>query len=106
MLPDPVAVKNYLSNTGPVAGCFTVYEDFFHYGGGVYHHVTGVVSGGHCVLVIGYSEAEQCWICKNSWNTSWGENGFFRIGYADMVFNGQFFPMYGASGVVLPNPRG
>ena len=30
---------------------------FFSYAGGVYHHVTGALAGGHCVLVIGYSEA-------------------------------------------------
>ena len=25
-----------------------------------------------CVEVIGYCEAEQCWICKNSWGVGWG----------------------------------
>jgi acylphosphatase len=102
VLATPVEVKNYLSTTGPVVGCFTVFDDFFSYTGGIYHHVTGAVAGGHCVEVIGYSEADQCWICKNSWDTTWGVGGFFKIAYADMVFNGQFFPMYGATGVKVP----
>lgn len=99
--PNPVAIKNYLSNTGPLAGCFTVFDDFFSYSGGVYHHVTGPEKGGHCVLVIGYSEAEQCWICKNSWGIGWGVGGFFKIAYDDFKFNGQLYPFYGANNVQL-----
>ncbi|HEY0035818.1 MAG TPA: C1 family peptidase [Longimicrobium sp.] len=99
-LASPVSVKNRLTSTGPVVGCFTVYEDFYHYKTGIYHHVTGTEQGGHCVLVIGYSEPDQCWICKNSWHTTWGDAGFFRIAYADFLLSNQFFPMYGASGVI------
>jgi C1A family cysteine protease len=69
--------KNYLSNVGPCSASFDVYDDFYSYGNGVYHHVTGPYVGGHCVEVIGYSEAEQCWICKNSWGTGFGIGGFF-----------------------------
>ena len=101
-LQDATAAKNHLSSVGPVAGCFDVYQDFFSYSGGVYHHVSGSLAGGHCVEVIGYSEAEQCWIVKNSWNTTWGVGGFGKIAYADFKFGGQFYPMYGATGVALP----
>lgn len=96
-LPDPVAVKNYLTATGPVVACMTVYEDFYHYADGVYYHVTGNGVGGHCVLVIGYSEVDQYWLCKNSWGTGWGNAGFFRIAYTDLLYSGTFYPMYGAS---------
>jgi C1A family cysteine protease len=58
--------------------------------------------GGHCVEVIGYSEPEQCWIIKNSWNTTWGMNGFGKIAYTDLVFDGAFFPMYGVDTVIAP----
>ncbi len=101
-LSDPTAAKNHLSSVGPVAGCIDVYQDFFSYSGGVYHHVSGTLAGGHCMEVIGYSEAEQCWIVKNSWDTTWGVGGFGKIAYDDFKFNGQFYPMYGATGVVLP----
>ena len=101
-LGDATAAKNHLSNGGPITSGLNVFQDFFSYAGGVYHHVTGSLAGGHCVLVIGYSEAEQCWIIKNSWGLGWGIGGFAKIAYADLMFNGQFFPMYGATGIQLP----
>ena len=101
-LGDATAAKNHLSNVGPLTGCLSVFQDFFNYAGGVYHHVTGSLVGGHCVLVIGYSEAEQCWIIKNSWGVGWGIGGFAKVAYAALKFDGSFFPMYGATGIKLP----
>jgi len=76
-------MKTWLSSRGPLATCFTVYNDFFSYKSGVYKHVTGGVAGGHCVCCIGYDDAQGCWICKNSWSTGWGDSGFFRIAYGE-----------------------
>jgi C1A family cysteine protease len=94
--------KNYLTNTGPIAGAFAVYTDFFSYHDGVYHHVSGNLEGYHCVTVIGYSETEQCWICKNSWDTSWGMGGYFKIAYGDSEID--TYTKTGVTGVVLPTP--
>jgi len=77
------AIKDWVSTRGAVAACFEVYEDFFYYQSGVYRHVTGGLMGGHCVTIVGYDDAQSCWICKNSWTTGWGEQGFFRIGYGE-----------------------
>jgi C1A family cysteine protease len=74
-------MKAWLSANGPLASCFTVYDDFFSYKSGVYKHVTGGVAGGHCICVVGYNDAGGFWICKNSWGTGWGEAGFFCIAY-------------------------
>lgn len=80
-LTSPAAIKQHLVATGPVVACFSVYEDFFYYAAGVYRRVTGAFTGGHCVCIVGYDDAQRCWIAKNSWGTAWGEQGFFRIGY-------------------------
>jgi C1A family cysteine protease len=80
---NPAGMKEYLSTYGAVTACLDVYQDFFSYGGGVYKHVTGGYAGGHCVTLIGYDDAQKCWIAKNSWNTSWGEGGYFRIAYGE-----------------------
>ena len=51
-------------------------------------------NAGHFVEIIGFDDAQQCWICKNSFGTDWGETvdfkpytpgagdgGYFRISY-------------------------
>ncbi|WP_082494437.1 MULTISPECIES: C1 family peptidase [unclassified Methylobacterium] len=68
---------------GPVIGGFRVFQDFYAYRKGIYTHVAGEFLGWHAVAVIGYDDAEQCWIAKNSWGSGWGEKGYFRIGYGE-----------------------
>jgi len=67
----------------PVSTHFITYADFDHYAEGVYEHVWGDTTGGHFVLIVGWDDMEQCWICKNSWGPAWGENGFFRIKWGE-----------------------
>jgi C1A family cysteine protease len=80
---DPAKIKEHISTYGAVTACFTVYTDFFSYSSGVYKRVTGNAEGGHCVALIGYDDAQGCWIAKNSWGPGWGDHGFVRIGYGE-----------------------
>lgn len=66
---------------GPMEVSFTVFEDFENYSGGIYHHVTGKMSGGHAVKLIGWGveDGVKYWTIANSWNKYWGEKGNFRI---------------------------
>jgi len=79
----PAQIKEWVSTKGPVSSCFVVYQDFFSYRSGVYRHVTGAEAGGHCVTIIGYNDNPGYWICKNSWGTGWGDQGFFCIAYGE-----------------------
>jgi hypothetical protein len=79
----PGTLKYAVSTFGPAIACFDVYEDFKFYESGVYKHVTGRSIGGHCVAVVGYDDDEKCWICKNSWGTAFGDEGYFAIGYGE-----------------------
>ena len=41
-------------------------------------------------LLVGYNDTGQYFIGKNSWDTSWGEEGFFRIAYSEVGGTSQF----------------
>lgn len=69
----------------PISGAFNVYADFYYYTGGVYEHVSGDLEGGHAIVIVGWDDAEQCFIVKNSWGTGWGESGYFRIAYSQVL---------------------
>jgi C1A family cysteine protease len=77
-------MKTWIAEKGPLIGCFTVYEDFRSYRSGVYRHVSGNQLGGHCIAVVGYSDAERAWIIRNSWGPGWAESGYGRIGYGEV----------------------
>jgi cathepsin B len=68
-------------NHGPVEAAFTVFEDFLLYKTGVYKHITGSALGGHAVKLMGWGveNGTKYWLLANSWNTDWGDNGFFKI---------------------------
>jgi cathepsin B len=78
-------IKKEIMTRGPVETAFTVYEDFINYHGGIYHHTTGGMLGGHAVKIVGWGEEEgtKYWLIANSWSTSWGEDGYFRIKEGD-----------------------
>jgi len=38
--------------------------------------------GGHAVCVVGYSDAQQAFLVRNSWGSTWGMNGYFWLPYA------------------------
>lgn len=38
--------------------------------------------GGHAILAVGYADAAQRFVMRNSWGTSWGMQGYFTIPYA------------------------
>lgn len=74
-------IRQEIFNNGPVEAAFQVYQDFFTYTSGVYHHVTGSYAGGHAVKILGWGteSGTPYWLVANSWNTSWGDKGFFKI---------------------------
>jgi len=84
-------IKTDIFTYGTVTAAFTVYEDFLTYKTGVYQHTTGNALGGHAIKVIGWGNmnGEDYWLCINSWNRTWGDNGTFKIKQGDSGINGQ-----------------
>ena len=51
---------------------------------GTYVIESGSDSTNHAVMIVGWNDSmgsSGAWICKNSWGTGWGDDGFFYIGY-------------------------
>ncbi|MCX6353556.1 MAG: C1 family peptidase [Candidatus Aureabacteria bacterium] len=88
---DIEAIKTAIIDYGVVVA--KVYADtaFQAYSGGVYTDASTSCEGGdtcyyqdfnHAVALVGWDDADQCWILRNSWGaTAWGESGYMRISY-------------------------
>ncbi|MBN1466937.1 T9SS type A sorting domain-containing protein, partial [candidate division KSB1 bacterium] len=86
---DIANIKNAILRQ-PLAANYVVYDDFFSYSTGVYEHAWGEVAGGHVILIIGWDDERECWICKNSWGMNWGETADFKP-YKAGAQNGGYF---------------
>ena len=85
-------MKGCLASGYPFVFGFTVYEGFESDAVAK----TGVldmpaageaVIGGHAVLAVGYDEAKQRFIVRNSWGTKWGQDGYFTMPFAYLMDN-------------------
>mmetsp|Transcript_68984 Transcript_68984/g.179146 ORF Transcript_68984/g.179146 Transcript_68984/m.179146 type:complete len:374 (-) Transcript_68984:91-1212(-) len=83
---DEDSLKFHLATHGPVSIAFQVASDFRDYSYGVYSSKvcqSGPGDVNHAVLAVGYGTDPETkmsyWLVKNSWDYSWGEEGFFKI---------------------------
>jgi len=79
-------IESALIQYGPLPATMLVYADFYpNFTGGVYHKTNDTFVFGHVVTIVGYDTTgeEGYWICKNSWGTTWGEEGWFRIAFGE-----------------------
>eukprot|EP01128_Nolandella_sp_AFSM9_P012067 TRINITY_DN8933_c0_g1_i1.p1 TRINITY_DN8933_c0_g1~~TRINITY_DN8933_c0_g1_i1.p1 ORF type:complete len:301 (-),score=73.22 TRINITY_DN8933_c0_g1_i1:154-1056(-) len=76
-------MQQAIMTEGPIEACFSVYKDFLDYKTGVYKHDFWKFGylGGHCVRIIGWGVegGEPYWNVANSWTTTWGDQGYFKI---------------------------
>ncbi len=75
---------NGISNEGPAIVGTNWYRGMFETDKDGFVHVTGLNEGGHCWLVKGINVEKGYLIGHNSWGTSWGIDGDFKISFSDM----------------------
>jgi hypothetical protein len=91
---DRDALKTQVIDSGPVVSCMSATEGFCRWGE-IYHNVTDYfpynysLDVNHEVVIVGWKDDLSIahggyWICKNSWGTDWGCNGFFNIEYGSL----------------------
>ncbi len=97
-LPTVEQLKRAIIEHGPLAttihgdSCFSVYK-----GGTFNGHHKGEPN--HAVVMIGWDDAKQAWLIKNSWGEEWGEKGFGWVAYGSNNL-GRF------TAWIQPSPRG
>jgi C1A family cysteine protease len=60
----------------------SVGQSFFDYKTGVYNDPSCGKDVNHAMVLVGYgvdSDYGDYWIVKNSWSSSWGEEGYIRV---------------------------
>lgn len=78
-------LKRVVAAKGPVSVGIHATENFRHYQSGVFYDNTCYSDRGylnHGVLVVGYGSDPKhgdYWIVKNSWGSSWGDNGYILM---------------------------
>merc|ERR1711972_260834 len=67
----------------PHSVAFMVYKSFMSYKSGVYkkHFWELLPEGGHAVKMVGWGveDGHDYWLVANSWSTTWGIEGLFKI---------------------------
>ena len=93
VLQSPDQMRGCLAAGYPFVFGFTVYASFESQDVAR----TGVVPmpspgeavvGGHAVLAVGYDDAAQTFLVRNSWGASWGQAGYFTMPYAYLTTRG------------------
>ena len=80
-------MKGCLADGYPIVFGFTVYESFESQEVASTGKVpmpgpSEQVLGGHCVVAVGYDDAQQSFIVRNSWGDQWASKGYCTMPYA------------------------
>ena len=106
-VPDS-KIKEAIYKYGPVTVMIYVGPAFYAYSGGIFNtdEVSPTGYGNHCVALVGWDDAGGYWILKNSWGSSWGEDGYMRIAYGTSgVGQGASYVRYGTTARVALDLR-
>jgi C1A family cysteine protease len=93
LVQDVNQMKGCLASGYPFVFGFTVYESFesaavASSGNAPMPAPSERAIGGHAVVAVGYEDANQWFVVRNSWGTNWGLSGYFTMPYAYLIQTG------------------
>ncbi|MFC1453785.1 C1 family peptidase [Verrucomicrobiota bacterium] len=109
---DVDAIKTAIMTYGVVDAAVLVTTDFQNYISGIFTNTSITCSTipcyytavNHAIGLVGWDDNPPeggggCWILRNSWDTSWGENGYMRIRYtsARVACEATYFIYFGTN---------
>ena len=81
--PNVAAIQTDLMAHGPSQASMFLTADFETYKSGVFTTSSKNYIGAHAVKIVGWGVDKNTtvpyWLVQNSWNSEWGEGGYFRI---------------------------
>jgi len=105
--PNLISMKNCLAQGLPFCCGIQIFSSFEN----PQATRTGIVSlpnsrdrclGGHAVACVGYNDAKQIFIMRNSWGAGWGDKGYFTIPYSYLTNPKLACDMWAISKVNIP----
>jgi C1A family cysteine protease len=78
--PSVKSIKEAMILHGPIAVSVNATDSFSHYTGGVFDEFAPGQTN-HIVVLVGWDDARGAWLLRNSWDTTWGEDGYMWIKY-------------------------
>ena len=93
LIQDLNQMKGCLASGYPFVFGFTVYESFESEAVKGSGHApmpkqNERAVGGHAVMAVGYDDARQWFLVRNSWGPSWGLKGYFTLPYTYLMQQG------------------
>jgi C1A family cysteine protease len=90
LVQDLNQMRGCLASGYPFIYGFTVYESFESPAVAQTGHVpmpgpSERAVGGHAVLAVGYDDASQTFLVRNSWGAGWGMAGYFAMPYTYLI---------------------
>ena len=78
---DEATLKKLVASHGAVLTGVAAGGAFSQYQGGIFSGCSSTAEPDHAVVVVGYGNQDgvDFWLVKNSWGSSWGENGYIRV---------------------------
>jgi C1A family cysteine protease/TolA-binding protein len=78
--PSVDAMKAAMCQYGPLTAAVAATPAFIAYSGGVFDEQSAA-SINHAIVLVGWDDARNAWLLRNSWGTNWGEDGYMWIDY-------------------------